>query len=107
MGRRIVELLFQKNTSIQPGAILQCDSSEYKFIDWRDAVHYLIWCRVNDFDDREIESYHKWCDIYGYDENDKFIGKYNEYINCDFGIIFTSIGHFSKGDDLEKANAWE
>jgi len=56
MTRLTVQLLFSRDQNVQPGSILQCDTSgeylPFNFFDWRDAIHYLLWAETQGTDPR-------------------------------------------------------
>lgn len=115
MGALTIQLLFEQDTNVQPGAILQCDTSgefiSNRFDDWRDAVHFILWCTANEFNPRQHKIYNKWMEIYGYDEDEEgklhFNGDYNEFIKCNSDYyVYTSIGIIPENFDLKSANAW-
>lgn len=113
MTRLTVSLLFVKNMKFEPPAILQCDTSgeffPFFFNDWRDAVHYLFWCRKNEKNCREMEIYNEWSDLYGYNEEEKFTGDLNEFKKIDDfdELIFTSIGNIKSSSNLKNKSAWK
>ncbi len=112
MTRLTVQLLFSKDQTIQPGAILQCDTSgeyfPFNFFDWRDSIHYLLWAETQEFDPREQTTFGAWCDIYGYESDEEFNGDLNEFANYNnLPTIFTSIGSFELFEKLDELNAWK
>lgn len=114
MGYLSLVLLFSKNQSTQPPAILQCGTSgeyfPYFFVDWRDGVHYIFWCESNSKEPRLDESFETWRSAYGYDEEEEFVGNLNEFVSSsssDPFSVFTSIGSISSTDDLNSKSAWD
>jgi hypothetical protein len=111
MTRLTVQLLFSRDQSTQPGAILQCDTSgeyfPFNFFDWRDAIHYLLWTETQKINPRKQETFSSWCEIYGYDSDEKFNGDLNEFGKFDnLPTIFTSIGSSDLFEKLDKLDAW-
>ena len=111
MSRLTVVLLFSKNQSKEPPAILQCSISgeylNYSFDDWRDAVHYLFWCSYNKFNPRGDSNFDTWRETYGYSEEEEFVGDRNEFINrSDEVTVFTSFSLFSNRVDLAAFSVW-
>lgn len=109
--RTNVCLLFSSNVTIEPGAILQCDTTgkyySCTFNDWRDAIHYLKWFDNNNYSNTD-SSYNSWSNIYGYSEEDIFIGNLNEFQtnSSDDWIIWTSVGSINSQTNLNTISAW-
>jgi hypothetical protein len=110
-----VILLFDRDKNKEPPGILQCDSSgeyfPYYFFDWRDSIHYLLWCNATNKKFDMVKNYNEWCTTYGYDENELFNGDLNEFRSSidksdEFIQIYTSIGDISLCDDLSAKSAW-
>jgi hypothetical protein len=82
MGGTSITLLFSTDKNTEPPGILQCDTSgefyPFYFNDWRDAVHYIQWCKQQN-NGREHNMFNKWSKLYGYDEDETFIGDLNEF----------------------------
>jgi len=111
MSRLSVVLLFSKDQTKEPPAILQCSVSGeylcYNFVDWRDAVHYLLWCSYNKFDARNDAIFTVWCATHGYGEDEEFVGDRNEFINqSDKVFVFTSLTNFCNTVDFAAFSVW-
>jgi hypothetical protein len=111
MSGLTVVLLFSKDQSKEPPAILQCSVSgeylNYSFDDWRDAVHYLFWCSYNKFNPQNDSNFDTWRATYGYQEEEQFVGDRNEFINQPVKVIvFTSFSLFSNNVDLARFSVW-
>ncbi len=112
MTRLTVQLLFSRDQSTQPGAILQCDTSgeyfPFNFFDWRDAIHYLLWAETRKNNPRKQKTFSSWCEIYGYDSDEEFNGNLNQFGNypTDLPTIFTSIGSFDLFEKIDTLDAW-
>ena len=83
--RAIVVILEPVDEDREPGAIVQDEYTEeiypFEFFDWRDAVHYVQWCRINKLfigDD-----FYTWTHQYGYQDFGKFCGEYDEFMGRD------------------------
>jgi|688.fasta_scaffold257288_3 hypothetical protein len=109
-----VILLFTKNMWFEPPAILQCDKSgkyfHFYFYDWRDSIHYLLWCKSMGYYFGETKIFHEWSVKYGYDSDEQFLGDLNEF-RCDENkenkiSIDTSICTISECTNLNKKTAW-
>lgn len=112
MSKLEVTLLFCKDRTTQPPAILQCDTSgeyfPYFFVDWRDGVHYIYWCKVNSLNPKQNSIFNKWSKINGYEEEGEFIGNLNEFIDRPDEItVFTSIGVVNSSENLQCKSAWD
>lgn len=110
-----VTLLFTKNNKSEPPAILQCDKSgeyfPFYFFDWRDSIHYLLWCESIGYNFKEHKTFNEWSDKYGYDSDEKFSGDLNEF-RCkknkqDKISIDTTICTISEYTNLNKKSAWK
>jgi hypothetical protein len=106
-------ILFSKNQTKEPPAILQCSISgeylKYKFDDWRDAVHYLFWCKYNSFDAGNHAFFDVWRSTYGYEEEEQFVGDRNEFINRPNELtVFTSFheSRLTNRADLSTTSVW-
>lgn len=113
MTRVTVVLLFSKDKNIEPGGILQCDTSgeyfPFNFRDWRDGVHYIQWCLHNK-KKYSHESFNIWSELYGYDDEEEFTGDLNEF-RCKKSdeykwIVFTSCCEINGSTNLKKKSAW-
>ena len=106
MGYMIM-LLFTRDQTSEPEAILQDDTSGEclpdHFYDWRDAIHYLNWVRVKEYSIYEPDTYEEWATKYGYMDDEEFNGDRNEYKE---GSAETSIGYVSDTIDINSVSAW-
>lgn len=120
MSRKTIVLLFTTDKTIEPSAILQCDTTgeyfPFVFNDWRDAIHYLKWSESKNYNNGKSKTYQKWCDKYGYSEEEEFTGNLNEFNSDDSddsndsddcSTIFTSIMDIDENMDLTKLSAWK
>lgn len=78
----------------EPPAILQDEYTEeiypFDFHDWRDAIHYVQWCRLNKLfigDD-----FYTWSHQYGYNDFGRFMGDLDEFVGREeIDYILTNI----------------
>jgi hypothetical protein len=105
MGGLSIILLFENNKNIEPGGIIQCDTTgafySFEFYNWRDAIHYIKWTYFNNVELLD-KTFLKWSEIYGYNEDEEFNGDLNEFKYS--GFIFTSIGTFKNIDNIDLKN---
>ena len=109
MGGLSIILLFANNKNIEPGGIIQCDTTgafySYEFYDWRDAIHYIKWTYFNNVELSD-KTFLKWSEIFGYDEDEEFNGDLNEFKYDN--LVSTNIGMFKNINnvDLKIISAW-
>lgn len=115
MGRSNIVLLFTKNKSREPEAIIQDDTSgeyyPFYFKDWRDAVHFLQYVYLKKKSLVTMELFKSWSEKYGYHEEDEFIGDLNEFHKKwkkNKILISTNVGDFqySSSLDFSKISIW-
>jgi len=111
MGGTTITLLFSTDKNEEPPGILQCDTTGefYPFIfnNWRDAIHYIQWCKQQN-NGREYDMFNKWSKLYGYDEEETFIGDLNEFKTDDSDSWCVWVyGKTIKSDiDLNTVSVW-
>lgn len=92
--RAIVVVMEPVDEEREPPAILQDEYTEeiypFDFYDWRDAVHYVQWCRLNKLfigDD-----FYTWSHQYGYSDFSRFMGDLDEFVGREeIDYILTNI----------------
>lgn len=111
MGGKTITLLFTKDRSTEPAAILQdhtCGEYHDYYNDWRWAVHFMIYYGINKRKMEMNSIYKSWRCKY-INEEEEFSGDLNEFADQEW-FVSTTVGDFENDPknpiDVEKLSAW-
>ena len=113
-----VIILFSKDTSIEPTAIIkdelidECYSS-FEFDTWRDAVHCINWINIMTSLNNSKGIYDllgDWADNFGYTQFGEFRGNHNQFRNSlqqwRIYVYGADFEYIDNNDDILNFSVW-
>ena len=113
-----VIILFSKDTSIEPTAIIkdelidECYSS-FEFDTWRDAVHCINWINIMTSLNNSKGIYDllgDWADNFGYTQFGEFRGNHNQFKNSleqwRIYVYGADFEYIDNNDDILNFSVW-